>query len=189
MLRRFLAFMPLIFFTACGSMDGYVNLPAAIQTLTATVWTPLPTTPTSTPVPATGKIVDALNNALIGVDPLAESIGSRFTVIDAKVITEPPAGLSGILRIDIECEWIYSDSCTPEESFARVMRALRTNEKVRERIYETVPATIHTLQVASYNHMNPDGMIVVMWPDVLAYMDETINGNQLGARIVRLPIP
>jgi hypothetical protein len=188
MLKRWIVLAPLLFFAACGPIDG-VNLPAAIQTLTATAWTPPPTTPTWTPVPPTGKIVDALNNAIVGVDPLAETIGSRFSVVDVRVITEPPNNISGILRIDVECEWVYSDSCTCEESFARVMRALRTNEKVRERIHESVPATVHTLQLASYNHMIPDGMIIVMWPDVLAYMDETINGNQLGSRIVRLPSP
>jgi hypothetical protein len=126
-----------------------------------------------------------LNNTIQDVDPLAETIGSKFKVIDVRVITEPPNNLSGILRIDIECEWVYSDSCTLEESFVRLMYAFRTDQ-VKASIAENVPATIHTLQMASFNAMHQDGMIVVFWRDVRDYMDEKINGNQLGARIIRI---
>jgi len=161
---------------------------AAIQTLTATMSTPNPVSASSTPEPHTGKLVDALNNALMGVDPLAETIGSRFKVVDVRIIAEPPANLSTILRIDIECEWVYSDSCTPEESFVRLMRAVRTDEQVRKLLSENVPRTVHSLQMASFNDMHPDGMIVAVWQDVQDYLEEKINGNQLGARITRLEI-
>jgi hypothetical protein len=192
MLKRLLLFVPLVFFVACGSLVGEIDssdVNAVIQTLTATMWTATPSTPSATAEPRTGKIVDSLNNAMMGTDPLAETIGKKFSVVDAQVITEPPNNLSGILRINVECEWIYSDSCTPEESFVALMHAFRSNDKVRERIAENVPVTVHTLQMVSFNHMNQEGMIVVMWQDVMDYMNEKINGNQLGARIVRMVTP
>ena len=33
------------------------------------------------------------------------------------------------LQIDVDCEWIFSDSCTPEGSFVVLMRAFRANDR------------------------------------------------------------
>lgn len=192
MLKRILPFVPLIFILIACSIDGQLgpaDVQALIHTLTATMWTPLPTTPTATPEPKTGRIVDALNSVLIGADPLGETIAAKYSVIDVLVVTEPPNNLSGILRIHVDCEWIYSDSCTLEDSFVRVMNVLRTNDKVKERISENVPLTTHTLQVVAFDRMIQKGMIAVPWQDASDYMNEKINGNQLGARIVRMVIP
>ncbi|MEW6406455.1 MAG: hypothetical protein AB1649_32115 [Chloroflexota bacterium] len=192
MLKRWIAFVPVIFFVACGSQVGEINPPiltAVAQTQTAMLWTPTPVTPSATPEPDTANIVDVLNNAMIGVDPLAETIVARFSVIDVQVITEPTTSLSETLRIHIDCEWIYSDGCTLEESFVALIKALTRNEKTIEKITENVPQTVHTLQVVAFDRMMEEGMVVANWQDVLDYIDGRINGNQLGARIVRLAGP
>ena len=131
-----------------------------------------------------------MNVALIGAaDPLAETIGTSFRVIDAEVMTEPPNNLSAVLLIEMECHWVYSDSCTPEEAFIALMNAIRTNQEVKDRITENIPPTVHTLQMVSFNDMIREGMIIVAWQHVVDYMNENINGTQLGARIVRMPTP
>jgi hypothetical protein len=133
--------------------------------------------------------VDVLNNAIIGADPLAETIDARFSVIDVQVLREPTANISETLSIHIDCEWIYSDGCTTEESFVILINALTRNEKTIEKIIENVPQTVHTLQVVAFERMEEEGMIVVNWQDLLDYIAGRINGNQLGARIVRMAAP
>lgn len=189
MLKRLLPFVPLIFFIACVPSSGEITPPeitAMIQTLTATMWTPTPITPSATPEPNTGRVVEILNNAMLGSNPLAETIEAKFTVIDAQVLMDGPTNQAGILSIHVECEWIYTDSCTPEETFVTLMQALTANDKILGKILEQIPATIHTLQLIAFDHMTQSGIVISNWNDVLDYATGKINGNQLGSRIIRL---
>ena len=187
MLKRVLPFLPMILFIACTPDISNPEIQnAVIQSLTATVWTPVPPTPTFTPEPNTGKIVELLNNSMLGADPLAETIDAKFSVIDAQVVLDQSAGQAAILRIHVDCEWVFNDSCTPEQSFVMLIHAFTANDKVIEKICAQTPPTVHTLQLVAFNRMIQTGMIVVPWSDVMDYAYGKINGNQLGSRIVRL---
>jgi hypothetical protein len=189
MLKRLLPLVPLIFFIACGSQAGEIGpsvLTAVALTQTAMLWTP---TPSLTPEPQTGKVIDAINEVLINSDPLAETIGARYRVLDLQVFPDPPDTLSRVLQIVMECEWVYTDSCTPEEAFITLMNAFKTSDKVKQQLSANIPDTVTKLQLASYNSMHVEGIIVIPWKDVCDYMEDSINGNQLGIRINRTPLP
>jgi hypothetical protein len=73
MLRRLIVLVPLIFFFIACSVEGQLgpeDVTAIIQTLTATTWSPTPPSPSPTRVPNTMAIVQVLNNAMIGANPL-----------------------------------------------------------------------------------------------------------------------
>jgi hypothetical protein len=187
MLKRLAPFLPCVIMIACISMGGVspADQTAVVQTLTATVWTPTPPTASPTPEPNLIAIIEILNNAMVGSDPLAETIKAKFSIIDARILMDGAANLAGILQLSIECEWIFSDSCTLEETFVVLMRALTADDKVTGKIIEQVPLTVHTLQMVAFDHMLQTGMIAVNWQDVMDYAAGRINGNQLGARIIR----
>lgn len=159
---------------------------AVINSLTATVWTPTPVTPSATPQPNTGKIVDILNGVIVGADPLGETILARYSVIDAQVLLDPSTQQALLLRIHVDCEWVYSDSCTPESTFVVLMYALTANNKIMGRIQEQIPSTIQTLEMVAFDRMVQTGVIHISWGDVWYFADGNINGNQLGSRMVRL---
>jgi hypothetical protein len=180
--KRFLPLLPLLVLLACATQTPAMTLPEAIQTLTATQWTP---TVTATPVPNTARLVELLNRQLVGTDPLAETVDAKFYVIDIQFIPDDRKILA-TLRIDVECECVYSRCCANERTFVQLIRALAANGKTAEKVQSGMPSTVHTLQVAAFEQMQPMGMIQVAWSDVLQYAGGQINGNQLGSRIVRL---
>ena len=189
MFKRLLPFLPMLVFVACTPDVSSPDIQnAVIQSLTATMWTPTPHTPTATPEPNTGKIVDILNNAMLGADPLGETIDAKFSVIDAQIVLDDVTQQATTLRVHVECEWVFSDSCTPEQTFVVLMRALTINEKVLEKISPQIPPTVHTLQMVAFDRMVQTGMVVSSWNDVMDYAIGRISGNQLGSRITRLVI-
>ena len=190
MQKRLLPFLSVIVFVACAPDVSSPEIQnAVIQSLTATIWTPTPVLPTETPEPNTSKIVEILNNAMLGYDPLAETIDAKFSVLDAQVIHDETTQLATILRIHVECEWMFSDSCTPETSFVALMHAFTANEKVIGRVSGQVPVTVHTLQMVAFERMIQTNMLLISWNDILDYAYGRINGNQLGSRITRLATP
>ena len=111
--KRLLPFSFLVLLIACSpDLSDPAIQHAVIQTLTATALTP---TPSATPEPNTAGIVDILNSAVIGSDPLEETIAARFSVIDSQVLLDESTKQALTLQIDIDCEWIFSDGCTPED--------------------------------------------------------------------------
>ena len=187
MFKRLLPFLPMVVFIACAPDISSPDIQnAVIQSLTATVWTPTPLTPTATPEPNTGKIVDILNNAMLGADPLGETIDAKFSVIDAQIILDDVTKQATTLRVHVECEWVFNNSCTPEQTFVVLMRALTINEKVLEKISPQIPQTVHMLQMVAFDRMVQTGMVVSSWDDVMDYAIGRISGNQLGSRITRL---
>jgi len=186
-MKRALPFLPLIVLIACSPDIADPQVQAAvINSLTATVWTPTPVTPSATPRPNTAKIVDVLNGVIVGADPLGETIQARYSVVDAQVILDAPTQQALLFRIHVDCEWIYSDSCTPESTFVVLMYALSKNEKVMGRIQDQLPATVETLEVVAFDRMTQTGVIHVRWNDVWDFVEGNINGNQLGSRMMRL---
>lgn len=186
-MKRALSFLPLIVLIACAPDIADPQIQAAvINSLTATVWTPTPVMPSATPRPNTGKIVEILNSVIVGADPLGETIVARYSVIDAQVILDAPTQQALILKIHVDCEWIYSDSCTPESTFAALMYAFTANDKVMGRVQDQVPFTVRTLEMVAFDHMVQTGILHVAWSDVWDFAEGNINGNQLGSRMIRM---
>jgi hypothetical protein len=187
MLKRALPYIPLLAILAMGACGQIPDtgissreVTAVIQSMTATMWTP---TPSPTPQPNTLAIINALNGAIIDADPLAETVDAKFNVLDIRFPLDSGTGQSLAMQIDVECEWIFADSCTPEGSFVHLMRGLVADQKVISKVMAQVPVTVVSVEVTTYNHMVANGRIVVNWQDVLEFATHKINGNQLGARI------
>ncbi|MFZ1041150.1 MAG: hypothetical protein WCA79_07365 [Anaerolineales bacterium] len=186
MLRRLLPFLLVILLVLLVACMPDLSDPeiqhAVIQTLTATAWTP---TPSATPAPNTSGIVDILNNAMIGSDPLEETIDAKFSVVDSQVLLDESTKQALTLQIDVDCEWIFSDSCTPEGSFVVLMRAFRANDRIFKKICDDIPPTILHLHVVTFDRMVRRGMLAASWDDVTEYVTGGINGNQFGSRTVQ----
>lgn len=186
MSKRILPFLPFILIVACAPDLSDPNIQAAvIQSLTATVWTPIPPSQTPTPEPNTSKIVEILNGVMVGSDPLPETVDAKFSVIDVQVVLNEVTQEAGTIRISVDCEWIFSDSCTPEVTFVKLIQAFTINDKVIERITNQMPPTVHTLEMLAFDHMQASGLITINWNDLVDYSCGRINGNQLGSRIIR----
>ena len=184
MLRRILPFSILVLLIACSpDLSDPAIQHAVIQTLTAIASTP---TPSATPAPNTAGIVDILNSAVIGSDPLEETIAARFSVIDSQVLLDESTKQALTLQIDIDCEWIFSDGCTPEGSFVVLLSAFRANSRIFKKICDDIPQTIRILHVVTFDRMVRRGMLAASWEDVIEYVAGTINGNQFGSRTVRI---
>jgi hypothetical protein len=179
--KRLLPLLPLILLIACVPNLSDPQLQREVlQTLTATAWTP---TPTATPEPNTSGVVEVLNSAMFDSDPLEETIDARFSVLDSHVLLDKSMQRSQTLQIDVDCEWIFSDSCTPEGSFVALMRAFRANSRVFKDICDDIPSTIRILQVVTFDRMARRGTLGAAWQDVTAYVTGQINGTQFGSRI------
>jgi hypothetical protein len=189
MFKRVLPFLSILVFLAFGACSGLSEngLPPGagtfvIQTLTATMWTP---TVTPTPDPNTAQIVGILNSAMIASDPLRDTLAAKFEVLDVHFPFDDVAHQILSMQIDVECEWIFTDSCTAEESFASLMHGFVADKKTIEKIRAQVPATVNKLYVTTYNHRVRNGLIIVNWQDVVDFAAGRITGNQLAARITR----
>lgn len=159
-----------------------MSLTEAILTLTATAWTP---TASPTPIPNTAVLVETLNRNLVGIDPLSETVDAKFYVIDLQFAPDDRNNLVTV-RVQVECECVYSSCCSTERTFVQAVRAFVRNERTVNEIKAQIPVTIRDLQVVALDHMQQKGTILVQWSDVLLYAGGQINGNQLGSRIVRL---
>ncbi|MCL4530233.1 MAG: hypothetical protein M1282_12550 [Chloroflexi bacterium] len=192
MLKRVLPFLPLLVilvFTACSSVSpqqGGISpeeVTAVIQTMTAALWTP---TPSLTPEPDSRTITDLLNGVMIGSDPLSETIEAKFNVLDVRFPIEPNSKKVVTMQMDVECEWIFTDNCTPEETFVHLMKGFDPKSKLIDKISAQVPPTVKIVEVTTFNHRVQNGKIIVNWQDMVDFATGKINGNQLGSRIVRL---
>ena len=128
--------------------------------------------------------MDILNNAVIGSDPLEETIDARFSVLNSQVLFDESTKQAITLQIEVDCEWIFSDGCTPEESFVVLMRGFRENDKIFKKICDDIPSTIRSLHVVTFDRMLRRGMLAASWDDVMEYVGGQINGNQFGSRTV-----
>lgn len=186
-MKRAFPFIPLFLLIACSPDVSDPQIQAAvINSLTATVWTPTPVTPSATPQPNTGKIVGILNNAIAGANPLGETIVAKYIVLDAQVILDSTTRQALHLQIHVDCDWIYNDACTPETTFVALMYAFTVNDKVMGRVQDQIPSTVETLEVISFDRMARDGVIHIAWSDVWDFAEGHITGNQLGSRMMRL---
>jgi hypothetical protein len=186
MFKRVIAFLPVLVFIACAPDISNPDVQAAvINSLTATSWTPTPITPSATPEPNTARIVEILNEIIIGSDPLSETVVAKYSVIDAQVILDVTTQQASVLKIHVDCDWVYSDNCTPESTFVILMYAFSENDKVIERIQNQIPASVQTLELVAFERMTQTASIFILWKDVWDFALGKINGNQLGSRMMR----
>jgi hypothetical protein len=122
----------------------------------------------------------------VGTDSLVETIAAKYSVIDAQIVMDASTQQAAFLRLHVDCEWVYSDSCTPETTFVVLMKAFSVNEKVMEKVQDQIPPTIQTLEVIAFDRMAQTSIIHIAWKDVWDFTQGRINGNQLGSRIMRL---
>lgn len=189
MIKRLLPAIPFIVLIACSPDISDPGVQAAvIHSLTATVWTPTPITPSPTPEPNTAKVVELLNDAMVGADPLMETIAAKYSVIDAQVIVDTTTHQAVSLQVYVDCQWIYTDGCTPENTFVILVRAFSVNNKIMGKIQEQIPPTIQTLEVLTFEQMTKTSLIHIAWKDICDYTEGRINGNQLGSRMVRFAV-
>lgn len=189
-MKQFLAVIPIflfIFLGACGVPGNQLSPDLGTfvaQTQTATMWTPTPITPSPTSVPKEAVIVDALNGAMRGADPLGEAIDAKFQITDVgfDASGNPPVIIT--MRVHVECEWILTPSCTAERAFVILMHTFQ-REGVRKKLVEQIPATLEFLQVIAFDHMSQIGSLTIRWQDAVAFINGDITGDQLAARVYR----
>jgi hypothetical protein len=153
-------------------------------TQTATMWTPTPVTPSPTASPNQAIIVDALNGALRGADPLGEALDAKFHVADVGFDANGNPPILITLRIHVECEWIIRSSCTTERAFVVLIHAFE-KDGVRKKVVEQIPTTIEFVQIDAFDHMARIGSLAIRWQDVLSFTKNEITGDQLAVRVIR----
>ena len=169
--------------SACGNDLTPAQLTMAVQTLTATA---LPPTATSTPDPDESAIVLSLNQGLTETaDPLSQTIDARYQVVDASF----PVGEGGqlsVFQINVRCECSRASCCTPERAFLAVTNALKfsANQVIRQ-----IPRSVAEARVICFDHDAQIGISSLAWSDWLDYLRGTINGFQLGSRVVTFGAP
>lgn len=175
------AFILLLGSAACvGSDLSTAQMNSAVQTLTATV---LPPTVTPTPDPDESAIVLLLNHGLEQTsDPLAQTIDARYQVLDVSFPLDADNQAAAFL-IQVRCECVNGACCTAERAFIMLVNAMKP---VADKIARQVPGTVTTMQVACLDHAASIGMTIASWRDMADYFAGTINGFQLGGRVVKL---
>lgn len=173
-----------ILLTACGTTLTPGQLDMAVQTLTAAAYTP---TATHTPDPDESAIVILLNRGLAETtDPLSQTIDARYQVVEAGFPLEPDGSLA-VFQVDVRCECAGTSACCAAE---RMFIELTTAMKAQmQRIIRQVPGSVSTLRVDCYEHAARIGMIMAEWEDMLGYLRGSVNGFQLGARILKFDGP
>lgn len=180
----FLLLTGLFWLSACANDLTTDQLTMAVKTLTAAVYTQ---TPTSTPDPDESVIVILLNRALAETtDPLSLTLDARYQVVDASF----PAGMDGnpdTFRVDVRCECVSAGvCCTPERTFVVLTAAMKV---VVQKVASQVPVSVVSLQVACFDRTVQGGMMIANWKDMIDYFTGSINGFQLGSRVIKLAGP
>ncbi len=167
--------------TACTGADlSTAQMNSAVQTLTATVQPP---TVTATPDPDESAIVLLLNHGFEQIsDPLAQTLDARYQVLDVSFPLDGNNKASTFL-VQVRCECVNGGCCTAERTFVMLVHAMKS---VADKVARQVPGTVTNLQVASLDHAASMGIVLVSWQDMADYFTGTINGFQLGGRVIKL---
>ena len=189
-MKRILPIFPallLLLINACGEVPPEISPPmwtVVVQTQTAIMWTP---TPTSTPDPNESNIVMFINEELSKADPLEQTMDAKYHVVDVSF----PLTVNGstVYRIDVRCECpLNTQCCIPERIFVVTTNAMKSSGD-KEKIIKQMPGNVSEMKIACYDHTILVGVLAVRWSDVKDYLQEKINGYQLGARTYRSSLP
>lgn len=187
-MRRFLLVMPVFLFvllSACSGVDAKM-VQLVSQTLTATMWTPIPVTSTPSAVPKEAMMLNTLNEEFRKVsDPLERTFDAVFSVVDIGFDQSGNPLSTKTLRIHIQCDWILKSSCTEQRAFvvfARVFKGMKP--KPRKKITEQVPETVSIVQIKAFSHGSQLGIVEIGWRDLLLFANDDITGEQLAARVL-----
>jgi len=190
-MKRFLVVIPFflsVLFGACYTPVG--TIPPSIGTLvartqTATMWTPIPVTPSATLVPNEAVILKALKDGLRQrTDPLVETLDAKFSIVDISFDQNGKLPIATMI-VQVDCEWIKEPSCTKERAFVTLANAFAgIKDDVRKKMMKQIPKTIDVVQVRAFDHMTQIGIVEVSWECLLQFADGDITGEQLAARVV-----
>ena len=189
-MKRMLPAIPILFLlliNACGEVPSEITPPEwtiVVQTQTATMWTPT-TTPTQDPNES--NIVMWINNEMSNADPLEQTMDAKYQVVDVSF----PSSLNGstVFHIDVRCECPLNEQCCiPERIFVVTANAMK-NSGEKEKIIKQMPGNVGEMKIACYDHSFLIGVVAAHWSDVKDYLQEQINGFQLGARAYRSSLP
>jgi hypothetical protein len=173
-----------LWLASCDNSLTPEQLSMAVRTLTAAAYTPT-VTPTSDPDES--AIVMLLNRGLVGTgDPLSQTIDARYQVLEAGFPADP-AGALTVFQVLVRCECAGTSACCTSERMFIVLTAAMKMEM--QKIIRQVPDTVATLQVDCYDRSIRIGMLMVGWEDMVGYLRGSVNGFQLGARVVKFDAP
>lgn len=187
-MKRLLPLIPVLLFLLISSCD-VINAvspaegTAVGETQTAIIWTP---TVTPLPDPDESKIIEWLNTIFSELDPLERTLDAKYQVVDV-LFDGMPSNANAVFRMDIRCECAANTQCcVPERMFVVTIAAMKN---INGKIIEQVADRANDVQVVCYDHAVPIGMMIAPWSDVKGYLLGEITGYQLGARVVKLPVP
>lgn len=189
-MKRLLPIIPivlLLILNSCGNFDPN-GVPsrmstAVVESLTATMWSP---TPTTTPDPPENKIVEWLNGELTNTNPLEQTLDARYLVTG---VSFPFAQGSSaqIFRVDLRCECASNTNCcVPERMFVVFITALKG---AKDKITKQVPSNVGVIKVICYDHTSQINVIGADWAEVRGYLNENVSGYELGAQVYRTTYP
>jgi hypothetical protein len=189
--KRSLPFIPIIFLAllnACSGFNSPTDVPghiftAAVQSMTATMWTPTPTPSLNPNIPT---MVNWMNADLFTANPLEWTLDARYQVTD---VTFPYKADKSTLvfRVDVHCECINgTECCMPERTFVVIVGSMKRNSNT---ILAQVPGGTNQMLVVCFKKKTPIGAMTASWQDVMAYLLGNLTGYQLGERASRAVYP
>lgn len=188
-MKRLLPILPffvLLLLNACGNYPVGVSPSegtAVGKTQTAVAWTP---TISPTPVPNESKIIEWLNAELSSADALEQTLVAKYQVVDVSFPMESN-GVRATILVNVRCECAtYGQCCNPEQMFVVIIQSMKQRQ---EKIIGEIPLTVNKMKVVCYDHMTQFAIMSASWSDVKNYLQDHINGYQLGSRVIRGDAP
>ena len=190
-MKRFLPIIPvllLMLLNACGASAAQASADMQAlfdQTMTATMWTPLPTQTYNPNIP---NMVSWLNTDLSTANPLEQTLDAEYRVVNVSFpnLSDSP---TLVFRVDVRCECMNgADCCMPERTFVVIMGSMKRNSNT---IVAQVPGGVSEMLVVCFDleqHARV-GAMSALWQDVRDYLLGILTGYQLGVRVVRTVVP
>jgi hypothetical protein len=156
---------------------------AVIQTLTAMVWTP---PPTSTFNPNIPNMISTLNADLSVTNPLEWTLDAEYRVDNVSFSTAPNSSAL-VFRVDVRCDCRNGEQCChPERTFVAVMGAMKRNSIS---VLAYVPGEVGYLLVVCSDPRMSLGAMSATWQDVRDYLVGNLTGYQFGVRVSKTDLP
>ena len=190
-MKRLLPAIPVLFvilLNACSGNGGASVVPpdmstAVIQTLTAMVWTP---PPTSTHNPQIPNMISTLNVDLLVTNPLEGLLDAKYYVQDIS-IDHVEGYPDRVFLVSVHCECIHGDDCChPGRTFVVIMNAMKRNYIS---ILAHVPPSVSYLMVMCAENKRQIGGISVPWTAVSEYLQTRMTDYQFEDQVRLIESP